>query len=185
MPKTSPVNTAPISDLRSPSPDAVARSSNDRRTRQDSSLSSHIDACTEKPRPTERPTSFGSEITRIANTEGGARLIAKVVREVLKCGRFSSAGDLRDAVEIRCTDLGLSFTRGQVERAMDLVGSNTQLLTAHRVRPAARPVSPATEPAAIKHSDAKAILAQHGIDVNGGRFRASGTTPPRPRLEPL
>ncbi len=55
-------------------------------------------------------------------------MVAAVVRDVIERQRFTDFGTLRDAVEARCRDLRLSCTRAQVERALDLVSSNTALV---------------------------------------------------------
>lgn len=135
----------------------------------------------EIPRPSERPTSRSSEIERIQQNEAGARLIAKIVRDVLAEQRFDNPTHLREAVEERCEQLRLRCTRELVERAFDLVGSNAQLLAAHRVRRRAPELPPA--PPTVKHAEAKAILDTLGVDVSKGRVRR--TAPSSSRLVPM
>lgn len=135
----------------------------------------------EIPRPTERPTSDRSEMERIAHTEAGARLIAKVIRDVLRTARFAEASELRDAVEGKCLELGLSCTRDQVERALDLVGSNLQLLSgSQRKTDHAAPLNAAPT---IQPTEARAILQTLGVDVSGGRLTHRRST--RSRLVPM
>lgn len=127
----------------------------------------------EKPRPQSEPTFRSPEIERITQNESGARMIAKIVRELLASQRFAQPADLRDAVEDRCRELNLACTRAQIERACDLVGSNAQLLTKNQTprRSAGQP--PPALPV-IKHQDARAILNDVGVDVSGGRLRPKG-----------
>lgn len=138
------------------------------------------DLSREKPRPTERPTSFGADITRIAQNESGVKLIAKLVRELLAQRPYADPATLREDVEQRCQALGLACTRDQVERALELVGSNTQLLAVTRRRPLTTPVS--TAPPTITPAEARRFLAKAGADISGGRLRRGNHTS---RLVPL
>ena len=127
----------------------------------------------EKPRREAAPTSNGPEAARIFQNEAGARLVARVVRELLGKARFEDATQLRDAVEARCRELRLACTRDQVERALDLVGSNVQLLAATRKPPIRPPVPDAVPP--VKHAEAKALLDKLDVDVRGGRLQKRAT----------
>lgn len=121
------------------------------------------------------PTFRGTEVERIARNERGARMVAKVVRELLHQRPFTNPVELKDALEDRCRALGLAADKATVERALDLVGSNAQLFTANR-RPASKP-APAVVPApAISHAEAKGTLDALGIDLSGGRLRRRGTS---------
>lgn len=138
----------------------------------------------EKPRP-ETADEPMTEMERIFQNESGARLIAKIIRELLESRRFAQPADLRDAVAERCGELRLACTRGQIERACDLVGSNAQLLAANR-KLSVSPALPASAPPAIKQHEAKAILNDLGVDVSGGRLRPKDArAKPPSRLVPM
>jgi hypothetical protein len=153
----------PISDLRS-----LSQGGDPAGTRDPGSFNRVADP-KEKPRP-KRPTRAKTEVERVQENEAGARLIAKIVREVLAKQKFENPSKLREAVEDRCDALRLRYTRDLIERAFDLVGSNTNLL-AGLLTPKRPPVNPSPEPPPLKHADAQAILDRLGIDVSGGRVR--------------
>jgi hypothetical protein len=98
------------------------------------------------------------------------RQLAKLLREILARDHFADATVLREQLEAEARRLGLVATRDRIERALDLVASNRQLLAANKVAPrAAVPATP--PPAPTSPRDAKATLERYGIDVSGGAFR--------------
>lgn len=117
---------------------------------------------------------FTPEIERIARTEAGARLIAKVLRDLLRERRFADPTAVKDALEDRCRELGMSFDRPQVERALDLVASNTQLFTANR-RQDSKPAAAANPAPVMSHAEAKSVLDALGVRVSGGRLSNRAT----------
>jgi hypothetical protein len=177
------VHTPPVTNRQSLSLIAGSGVSN---TIQDSQIRNspkRSNVLEEKPRPTERPTSFSPEITRIQENERGARLVAKVVRDLLDAHEFADVTALRDAIDDRCQALGLRCTDDLVHRALDLVGSNTQLLMANRRRRVIAH-SVTADPPPVASNDARAILEKLGVDLSGGRFR-HGAAPRKSALEPL
>lgn len=122
------------------------------------------------------------DVERIQKTEAGARLVAKVLRQVLAEQRFTDVGRLREALEARCQDLGMAATRPIIERAFDLVGSNAQLLAGLQKAP---PVThAATAVADVPKKEATAILKQFGISVSGGRLANAPTSSDAPKNFP-
>lgn len=112
------------------------------------------------------PSSQG--VSRIGEGDDRARLIAKIVREVLRRSRFQSPSDLREAIEARCAELRIAFTRDQIERAMDLVGSNASLLQGSAPKWPARVMPDRADLSAV---DARRVLSMYGIDVSTGVMR--------------
>lgn len=101
------------------------------------------------------------------------RQLAKLLRDVLAREAFSDATSLREAFEARARHLGLFVTRARANRALDLVGSNTELLAllVQRHRRNIGMVAHATAAPQISAGEAKTILERFGIDVRGGRLQ--------------
>jgi hypothetical protein len=87
------------------------------------------------------------------------RLLAKVLRDLLATETFATYADLVDALKTRLARMRVRWTNDDITRALDLVGSNRQILDA--------PMPRRTKPAAIVDTaprisaqDATAILAK-------------------------
>lgn len=62
------------------------------------------------------------------------RLLAMLLRELLKAEQFDSLADLTEALKRRCARLRVRYTNDDLNEALRLVGSNTPLLTAGEPR---------------------------------------------------
>jgi len=142
--------------------------------RSRSGISNRDQVSDEKPRRKSADVPNGPEADRIAQNEHGARLVAKVLRDALAARKFSTPEELRDDLEARCQALGLSCDRSTVERALDLVGSNTQLFAANS-RPAEHHERPIDIPK-VTHADAKRLLDLLRVDVSTGRVTRAGAS---------
>lgn len=69
--------------------------------------------------------------------ERHARLLAKVIRDVLRVERFETIADLTDAVKARCARLHIPWTADELNEAFGMIDSNTPLLVE-----APRPTNP-------------------------------------------
>lgn len=107
-------------------------------------------------------------------------MVAKVARDVLRTRQFADAGTLREAIEEACLTHRLACSRELIERALDLIGSNAQVLRANQKAPA---VTSKNEEPPVKHAEAKSILNDLGIDVSGGRLHYG--KPSSSRLVPM
>ena len=108
------------------------------------------------------------------------RLLAAVVRDVMRQQRFANSEPLRDAVRARCRELHVPCSPATLETAIDLVGSNTRLFTSARP---SRGV-PLVDPPPIRHAEAAAILHRLGVDVRGSRLRSAVPLPNAPEHFP-
>jgi len=104
------------------------------------------------------------------------RLLAAVVRDVLRQQRFANSEPLREAVQARCRELHVPCPPALLETAIDTVGSNTRLFTATRRRLTPPPINPPP----ICHTEAAAILDRLGINVRSSRFRSAASLPNAP-----
>jgi hypothetical protein len=102
------------------------------------------------------------------------RLIAKVIREVMATGSYSTLSDLTAAVKTRCARLRLRATADTINGAYTLIASNTALV--HEERPRLEPT--AIDPPALKHREAAAILRRLGVFVGGGRLSSARAAAP-------
>ena len=91
-----------------------------------------------------------------------ARLVAKLLREMLAAERFSSDADVKEALKRRCAQLKIHDDGDLVHRALDLVASNRDLSTPDD--PARLSEHPA-DPPAISTTAAKQLLARFGVTV--------------------
>src|SRR5262245_26709562 len=90
-----------------------------------------------------------------------ARLLAKLLRELLAAERFSSDADVKEALKCRCARLKIHYDADTVQRALDLVASNRDLSTSDP--PAAVVDHSATPP--VARVEARQLLARYGVTV--------------------
>jgi len=90
-----------------------------------------------------------------------ARLLAKLLREMLAAERFSSDADVKDALKYRCARLKIPYDAETVHRAMDLVASTRDLSTPDPRPPHETPPDP--EP--ITRTEASEMLKRYGVTV--------------------
>lgn len=86
-----------------------------------------------------------------------SRLLAKLVRELLRCERFESLADLTDAIKHRCARLRIAWQPDDISDAYRLIASNTDLVgpaRAARVAP-----EPQSEPALFSPREAAQLWA--------------------------
>lgn len=87
--------------------------------------------------------------------ESRTRLVAKLVREVLRNERFTDSASLTEAVKCRCARLKITYDSAVVAEAIDLVGSNVSLVNR---KPEGLP-EPAVEARPVTRTEAAALLA--------------------------
>lgn len=68
------------------------------------------------------------------------RLLAKLLREVLRGEQFEHVADVKEALKVRCATRRIPYDADLINRACDLVGSNRALVQPPR-RPAPDPVA--------------------------------------------
>ena len=93
-----------------------------------------------------------------ATTQTPSRLLAVVIREVLQAERFDSLADLVVALKARCARLRIPWTPDDITAALDLVSSNTELVSKHPPPP-----PPPEPPPPIGREEAAGILTDLGI----------------------
>ncbi len=98
------------------------------------------------------------------NIETKSRLIARIVREILKTESFDTLADLTEALKTRLGLLRIRWTNNEITDAYTLIETNTPLL---RPPPTTRrPASLHPEPVKpVRRDEAAAILASLGITV--------------------
>lgn len=62
------------------------------------------------------------------NQETKTRLIARVIRELLKAETYETLADLTDALKCRCVRLHVAWTDDDINAAYRLIDSNTHLI---------------------------------------------------------
>lgn len=75
--------------------------------------------------------------------ETRSRLLAKLIRDLLRVDTFDTLADLADALKYRCAALKIPWTPGDITDAFALIETNTPLT---RQRLPSRPVEPTPEP---------------------------------------
>jgi hypothetical protein len=90
------------------------------------------------------------------HVETKSRLIARIVREILKTESFDTMADLTEALKTRLALLRIRWTNDEISDAYALIDTNTPLL---RPPPAVTPVRADADPLPIGASEATAILA--------------------------
>jgi hypothetical protein len=97
-----------------------------------------------------------------------ARLIARVVRDLLGTHRFADHADLKAAVWGRLHGLHIRAMPVEVDEALTLIGSNTPLVAA--VEPPELPAGGEPEVPALTREDARLALdrVRAGLQVAGG-----------------
>ena len=60
-------------------------------------------------------------------TETHSRVIAKLMRDVLRAEEFSTLADLVDATKTRCARLRIRWTNDELNQAMTVIASNRSL----------------------------------------------------------
>jgi len=92
-----------------------------------------------------------------------SRLLAKVIREILRQERFDSLADLTDVVKFRCARLKVGWTNDLIQDAYRLVASNSDL-TRRRSRSS---VHRREEPAGLSREEAREIMQRLGLSQGG------------------
>jgi hypothetical protein len=87
-------------------------------------------------------------------TRAQERLLATLLRDVLRQEAFESMPDVREALKCRCAHEGVPYDGDVVERALALVGSNTPLVT---IAPSSGPRVERRPPDDIGRADAYRI----------------------------
>jgi len=87
------------------------------------------------------------------------RLLAKVLRDLLATETCATYADLVDTLKARLARMRIGWTKDDLARAFDLVGSNRQVVDAATPRP--------TQPAAVVDT-APRINAQEAIAILAG-----------------
>ena len=96
--------------------------------------------------------------------ETRSRLIAKIVREILRTESFDCLADLTEALKTRLGLLKIRWTNDEISDAFSLIETNTPLLRpppVARVRPRFKPAPPIP----VRRDEAAEILARLGITV--------------------
>jgi hypothetical protein len=92
-------------------------------------------------------------------TETKSRLLATLIRDMIRAESFASLADLTDALKFRCARLRIPWTPDDISAALQWVGSNRPLVTSEvpPPRPAAR-TDP--DPVGLTRDQASATLAR-------------------------
>lgn len=88
--------------------------------------------------------------------ETQSRLLARLVRELLRVATFDTLADLADALKYRCVQLKIRWTPGDISDAFHLIETNTPLT---RLPPAVRPATEVSgpEPVIVSRAEAEII----------------------------
>lgn len=93
-------------------------------------------------------------------------LLAKILRQLLADERFETLADVKDALKTRCARLRIRYVGAEVDRALELVGSNHPLAAGPKLlREIANVVEPS--PREISKQEAREMLAERGVFLSG------------------
>lgn len=110
-------------------------------------------------------------------------LLAKILRQLLLTEQFETLADLKDALKARTSRLHIRYEGADVDRALELVGSNRPLADAPRVQKEHEPQTPVSDE--MSKADARRIY--YGLMAKCGptpEARAAVSSTPRPEHFP-
>lgn len=110
----------------------------------------------------------------MADFDSKTRVIARLLRELLREQRFAEFADLKDALWRRLLKLKIRVTSAEFDQALTVVASNAKLVV--QAAQSSRPVEQPT-PTPTSRGEAAAILRSLGIRVRGGRLRQADERP--------
>ena len=88
-----------------------------------------------------------------------ARILAKMLREMLDCREYALIADLLEDVKVRATACRVRWTPSDLADALALVESNRPLVTLpHRPKGGSAPVRPALE--LVRGDEARSLIAE-------------------------